>query len=252
MTAMAMELPHSAARSRFYVVMAGLFVLGAFGGFVPTFWAPLASGSFKAAPIIYIHGALFFAWTLFFFMQTALIANGRVLSHRDWGLAGIALATAMTISVVLTAIHTIKVAQGIGMADEARRFTVVSLSGALLFAGFVGTAIANVRRPEAHKRLMLLSMIPLVHAAIARLFKTAFAPPDAIGPPPVFIALPPGLFVDLAIVAGIVYDWRTRGRPHPVYLWGGAVLLAVQIGTVPVGASDAWLAIARWVERLAG
>ncbi|MEO6408255.1 MAG: hypothetical protein ABIO45_05825 [Burkholderiaceae bacterium] len=252
MSTLTLDVPRAEGRSRFYVVMAGLFVLGAFGGFVPTYWAPLTSGAFKAAPIIHIHGTLFFAWTLFFFIQTALVASGRVLNHRDWGLAGIALATAMTISVVLAAINSIKVAQGIGMGDEARRFTIVSLSGAVLFAGFVGTAIANVRRPEVHKRLMLLAMVPLVHAAIARLFKTAFAPPDAIGPPPVFIALPPGLFVDLAIVAGIVHDWRTRGRPHPVYLWGGAVLLAVQIGTVPVGASATWLAIARWVESLAG
>ncbi|MEO7151366.1 MAG: hypothetical protein ABIX46_06610 [Burkholderiaceae bacterium] len=252
MSTMTLDVPRTVVRSRFYVVMAGLFVLGAFGGFVPTYWAPLTSGAFKAAPIIHIHGTLFFAWTLFFFIQTALVASGRVLNHRDWGLAGIALATAMTISIVLTAIHTIKVAQGIGMADEARRFTVVSLSGAVLFAGFVATAIANVRRPDVHKRLMLLAMVPLMNAAIARLFKAAFAPPDAIGPPPVFIALPPGLFVDLAIVAGIVHDWRTRGRPHPVYLWGGAVLLAVQIGTVPVGASATWLAIARWVESLAG
>ena len=47
----------------FYVGMAGVCVLVAFGGFVPTYWAKLASGTFGGAPILHIHGALFFAWT---------------------------------------------------------------------------------------------------------------------------------------------------------------------------------------------
>lgn len=250
MTTLALDVPRADGR-RFYVVLAGVFLLIAFGGFTPTYWWLLAHGTFKGAPILNLHGALFFGWTLFFLLQTTLVASGRTLRHRDWGLAGISLATAMVFSIVLAAINSIKVAQGMGMGDEARRFSVVSLSGALLFSGFVGLAIANVRNPELHKRLMVLAMVPLMHAATARVFKAVMAP-DAVGPPPIFISVPPGLLVDLFIVAGIVYDWRTRGRPHPVYWWGGAVLLAVQLGVMPVGASDTWLAIARWVESLAG
>jgi hypothetical protein len=252
MVAVELDVPQRAARSSFYVAMAGIFVIVAFGGFTPTYWSKLAAGTFKGAPIVHIHGALYFLWTTFFFVQTALVASGRALKHRAWGLAGIALATAMTISVVLAAINSMKVAQGIGMGDEARRFSVVSLSGAVLFSAFVAAAIANVRRPEIHKRLMLLAMVPLMHAAMARLFMLVLAPPGASGPPPVFVAVPPGLFVDLAIVAAMVYDRRTRGRPHPVYFAGGALILAVQLLSVPVGATDTWLAVARWVESLSG
>jgi hypothetical protein len=64
--------------------------------------------------------------------------------------------------------------------------------------------------------------------------------------------VPPGLAVDLLLVAAIVYDWRTRGRPHPVYLIGGVLLLADQLLAVPISATPAWLAIATWVESLAG
>ena len=236
----------------FYVWMAGVCVLIAFGGFVPTYWAKLATGTFKGAPILHIHGMLFFLWTLFFLAQTTFVATGRTPKHRNWGLAGISLATAMGITVVLAAINSIKMAETIGMGDEARRFTFVSLIGLAMFATFLVLAIANVRRAELHKRFMLLAMVPLMHAAMARLFMLAFAPPGAKGPPPVFVSVPPGLFVDLLIVAAIIHDWRTRGRPHWVYLVGGAVVLAVQFLSVPLSAGPTWMAIAKWVQSLAG
>jgi hypothetical protein len=66
------------------------------------------------------------------------------------------------------------------------------------------------------------------------------------------VAVPPGLFVDLLVLAAMAYDWRTRGRPHRVYVIGGALLLATQLLSVPIGASDAWLTFARWFESLAG
>ena len=236
----------------FYVWMAGICVLIAFGGFIPTYWARLAAGTFKGAPILHIHGLLFFAWTLFFLAQTAFVASGRTPKHRNWGMFGISLATAMGITVVLAAINSIKAAETIGMGDEARRFTIVSLSGLALFAAFIGLAIANVGRADLHKRFMLLAMVPLMHAAMARVFMVAFAPAGAKGPPPVFVAVPPGIFVDLLIVAAIIHDWRTRGRPHRVYVIGGAIIVCVQLLSVPLSTSPTWMAIAKWVQSLAG
>lgn len=236
----------------FYVWMAGSCVLIAFGGFVPTYWSRLAAGTFGGAPILHIHGALFFAWTLFFLLQTTFVALGRTLDHRAWGLAGIALATAMACSILLAAINSMRVADAIGMAEQARLFSYVSLSGLLLFSGLFAAAIANVRRSDVHKRQMLLAMIPLMHAAMVRVCMTLFAPADAEGPPPVFVSVPPGLFVDLLIVAGMLYDWRTRGRPHPAYLVGGALLLANQVLAVPLSATPTWMSIARAVQSLSG
>ena len=236
----------------FYVWMAGICMAIAFGGFVPTYWAKLATGTFNGAPILHIHGMLFFAWTLFFLAQTTLVATGRTPNHRNWGMAGISLATAMGITVVLAAINSIKAAETIGMGDEARRFAIVSLSALVIFAAFLALAIANIHRTEVHKRLMLLAMVPLIHAAMARVFMTAFAPADAKGPPPVFVSVPPGLFVDLLIVTAIVHDWRTRGRPHPVYLIGGAIIVLVQLLSVPISTTPTWMATATWVESLAG
>ena len=243
--------PPRAARW-FYVGMALTCVLIAFGGFVPTYWAQLAHGSFGGGPILHWHGMLFFGWTLFFLVQTLFVATGQVANHRNWGLLGISLATAMAISVVIAAIRSIKVAEAISMGDDARRFTIVSLSGLVLFVAFFTLAIVNVRRSESHKRYLLVAMVPLMQAAIARIFMVLFAPPDAVGPPPVFVALPPGLLMDGLIVAGMVYDWRTRGKPHPIYVAGLAANVAVQVLCIPLAGTAAWMAIARAVESLAG
>jgi hypothetical protein len=232
--------------------MAALFMLIAFTAFVATYWAKVATGTFTGAPILHVHGALFFTWTLFFLVQTALVASGRTPDHRAWGMAGISLATAMAITIVLAAINSMRVAGALGMTDEARRFSYVSLSGLVLFAGFMTAAIVWVRRSDLHKRLMILAMIPLMHASVARFFILLFAPADAKGPPPVFVSVPPGLAVDLLLVAAMAYDWRARGRPHPVYLMGGALLLANQLLAVPISATPTWMAIATWVQSLAG
>jgi hypothetical protein len=235
----------------FYVWMAASFVLIAFLGFIPTYWSKVSTGTFTGAPILHIHGMLFFTWTLFFLVQTTLVASGRSLNHRNWGMAGISLATAMGCTVILAAINSMKVAETINLGDAARRFSVVSLSALVLFTTLFAVAIINIRRAEVHKRLMILAMIPLMQAATARIFLTFFAPPGAVGPPPVFVSVPPGLLVDLLIVAAVVYDWRTRGRPHPVYLIGGPIVMAVQLLCVPLSATPAWMAIATHVESLA-
>ena len=124
----------------FYVAMAAAFVVVAFGGFVPTYWAKLASGSFGGAPILHIHAALFFGWTLFFLAQTGWVATGHVVRHRDWGLAGISLATAMAISVVLASINSELT------INWSPRWTTRPMTTACTFKSFP-TAAGSTSRP---------------------------------------------------------------------------------------------------------
>jgi len=238
----------------FYVWMASAFVLVAFGGFVPTYWAPVMAGTFKAEPIIHIHGMLMFAWTLFYLVQTTLVASRRTMDHRSWGLAGIALFTAIACAILVGQMVILKRNDALGMGDAARRFSAVTLCGWPVMVGLFTLAIVNIQRPEAHKRLMQLLMISMMTPAIARVFLTALAPPGAAsgGPPPPFVSLPPALVADLFLVVALVRDWRRLGRPHPVYVYGGAVLLAQQILTVPFAATSTWMIIAQGFESLAG
>lgn len=241
-------------RPRFYVWTAAIFVLIAFGGFTPTYWSRVFTGAFQAPPILHIHGVLLFSWTLFYFAQTALAASGRIAAHRAWGLAGIALFTLLVCSIIATKITLMRLDDLHGMGRASRRFAAVAFLALPLMIGLFGTAIANIRRPEVHKRLMYLLMAAMMTPALARVFLTLLAPggADLDGPPPVFVAIPPALVAFLMVIAAMVYDWRTRGRPHKVYIYGGAAVLLETFLQLPISGTQTWMTIASALEHLAG
>lgn len=253
MTMIAAGSRRQADARKFYLWMAGAFLLIAFGGFLPTYWLPVVSGTFHRPPIIHFHGLIFFSWTLFYFVQTALIASGRTPDHRNWGLAGIALFSVMICTVLAGQVAVIKFNEPLGFGDAARRFAAVSLTALPIFIAVFVAAIAKVRQPETHKRLMVLLMCMLMQPAIARLFIAFLAPAGGDGgPPPVFVAVPPGLVADLLILVAMIHDWRSRGRPHPVYIYGLPLAILNQVMVIPIAATEGWMAFAKAFEGVMG
>ena len=251
MTAAPSRMAARAGATQFYFYMSLCCAFVAFTSFVPTYWLPMKAGTLKVNPIVHIHGAVFFSWSLFLVFQTWLASSGRVARHRSVGLIGVSFATAMTIFGTLVAINGLKEAAAIGMRDEGIAFVIVPLSTIAFFAVIFTLAIANVRRPDLHKRLMLLAAISILDAPIARWFLTFLAPPGAVGPPPVAAAIPPAVVAYLLVVAAMVFDWRTRGRPHAVYAIGGTALLLLNLLNVPISASHPWHAFASRLLALA-
>jgi hypothetical protein len=235
----------------FYFYMALACTAVAFLGFAPTYWLPLASGSFSSSPVVHFHGLLFFAWTLYFAFQTWLAASGRTAWHRSLGLIGVSLATAMTIFGFLVSVNVMKRSAALGQTDAGIAFSIVPFSGILFFAVVFTLAIIATRRPETHKRLMLLAGISILDAAVARWFLTFLAPPGPLGPPPVEVTIPPALVAYLLLVAAMIFDWRRLGRPHPVYIYGGAALVAVKFLNWPISATPAWHSLAGGILALA-
>src|SRR6266436_6958049 len=237
--------------ARFYFHMALACMAVAFLGFAPTYWLPLASGSFSSSPVVHFHGMLFFAWTLYFAFQTWLAASGRTGWHRSLGLIGLSLATAMTIFGFLVAVNAMKRSAAIGQTDAGIAFVIVPLSGIAFFAVVFALAIAARAWPEVHKRLMLLAGISLLDAAVARWFLTFLAPPGPMGPPPVEVTILPALVAYLLLAAAMIFDWRQWGRPHPVYIYGGMALVAVKLLNWPISATSAWHFLAGGILALA-
>lgn len=235
----------------FYFYMALSCMAVAFLGFAPTYWLPMASGKLPPMPAVHFHGLLFFTWTLYFAFQSWLAASGQVMRHRTIGMIGVSLATAMTISGFLAAVNAMKRSAAIGQTNEGIAFAIVPLSGILFFAVALTLAIVYVRRPEIHKRLMLLAGISLLDAAVARWFLTFLAPSGPLGPPPVPVTIPPAFVAYLLLVAAMIFDWRTRGRPHPVYVYGGIALVAMKLLNWPISTTAAWHSFAGGILAMA-
>jgi hypothetical protein len=150
------------------------------------------------------------------------------------GWAGAGLAALVVIVGITAAILSGRQNIAAGFGDPARAFMTTPFFSMAVFLVLVAAAVVYRSRPQTHKRLMLLATINLLDAPIARW-------PGASNQTPVY------LFVDLFIVAGILYDLATRRRVDSAYLWGGALVVAGQMIRDPIGQTAAWNALARAV-----
>lgn len=225
---------------RFYGGMAIAMALTVFAGFAPTFYLrsflgepQSVTGATTLTPLAQFHGVLFTGWVLLFVVQTSLVASHRIATHRRLGIAGGILAAMMVAVGVVTAIKA--AARGSAPPEvDPLTFLAIPLGDMLLFATFVGAALWLRRDKEAHKRLMLLAYISILVAAVARL-------PGVITLGPLgFFAL---TFVYLVIA--IAYDWFSRRRVHPAYIWGGALLVTSVPLRLAISGTPMWRTVAQ-------
>jgi hypothetical protein len=247
----------AASERWFYVRMAYACAAVAVLGFTPTYWAPLATGRFPGPALLHFHGWLSTAWMVLFILQARAAATYRFDRHRALGLAGISVATAVFLTGLMVAIHSINRGAAAGLTVEARTFAIVPISIIVMFAAGVGAAIGNIRRPDVHMRLMLAATIAMLPPAIARALLLIVVGRSGVNPgeggfPTVAFSLVPSVASDLLLAAAIIHDWRSRGRPHPAYVIAGAVMLVVQLGRVPLSTTGVWHAFTAWLVRFAG
>ena len=237
----ARSAPHArlAHRDRqFFSGMAIAAALTVFAGFAPTYYLRGLSDRPPLSTVLQVHGILFTAWILLFLVQTRLVARKRIAVHRRLGAVGGVLVLLMLAAGYAAAI------------DSARRgftppggppplvFFIVPIADLVVFAVLAGSAFYTRRRPDTHKRLMLLATIALLTAAIARL-------PGVLDKGPlVFFAL-----TDVFILVCFAYDKLTRGRVQPAFLWGGLFLIASHPARLAIGGTSAWLSLAAWLTR---
>lgn len=223
--------------SVFYTSMAAAMAVTVFVGFAPTFFLKLFTASPPLSPLLHVHGAAFAAWYALFFTQTRLIATDRPDLHRRLGLAGFGLAIAMVVLGVAAAVMAIRNNHTPPGLDP-RSFLVLPFFGITVFAVLTAAGFVMRKRRETHKRLMLLASIAMLDAAIARI-PGVFA----VGGPLASFGLQ-----DLFVIACIAYDFSTRRRVHPAYLFGGLFILAMQPLRIIVSQQPWWLAFGDWLK----
>lgn len=238
----------------FYVRIAAACLAVAVIGFAPTYWLPLLRGTLEVRPIFHVHAAVFYGWTLLFLAQTYLAANRRITRHREWGVFGVALATAMCFVGMAAALTSLRQATADGFGEAARPFVIIPVSGIAFFAALFTFALLKVKQFEIHKRVMLVATVSLLQAAVGRWFLIFLAPVPVgggpAGPPPVAISVLPALLSDLLIVAAMMHDRKTIGRVHPALWAAGGALVALQLLRVPLSGTAAWTRIADWLSTV--
>ena len=243
----------SPAEHRFYVgfsiVMAAAVLLGFARTFFLRAWFPEWVHEHSAPESYFLfHGAVFALWFLLLIVQPSLIAAGRVNLHQRVGRIGACLAAAVVVVGTFGALLAARRPGGfVDVPMPPLQFLAIPLADIALFAIFVTLAIVNRRNPQSHKRYMLLSSVALVEAAVVR---WPFAIMTIALPVPYFDMT--NVFVDLLLLPIVVWDLASRGRLHPVTLWGGLAVIAFQPLRMMLSQTQAWQAFAGWAVGLLG
>lgn len=221
---------------RFYLAMGLLAAATVFAGFARSYFLKDLFGAPPLRPFLHLHGLLFSSWIVLFVVQTRLVAARRVDVHRRLGIVGGLLALSMLVVGFLAAVSSAQRGFTPPGGPPPLVFLAIPLFDLVVFGALVGVALHFRRKPEIHKRLLLLATLGLLTPAIARL--------PFVGGPPEFFG-----YTDLFIVACLIYDRVTRGRLHPAFLWGAAFVVLSQPLRLALAGTQAWLDFAGWLTR---
>jgi hypothetical protein len=220
---------------RFYLGAGLAAVTLVFWGFAPSYYLKLIFGAPQLTPRLHFHGAVMSAWILLFFVQAYLISAHRVAWHRRLGMLGILLALLVVILGTTTTFNAAAREVGLHSPEAGSRVTVLGLEVVqmALFAGFVVTGIAMRRRPDYHKRCMLLATACMLPSAFSRI--------------PVNLSFMVSGFIsilvlsNLFVIACVAIDTLRNGRLYPAFGWGGLILIG-SLDLAYLGAtSEPWL-----------
>ena len=235
-------------RIGFFTMMAAVLLLLVVAGFVPTLYVRTL---FDVPPIptyLYVHGLVLTCWFVWFLGQSLLISAGLVANHRRFGAWGAIFGAIVVVASLMATLGTVSRVgsrgfdldadasvlgigvTGLTLAAFISRVVWANIGSVLSFATFLLAAVVLRRRPQAHKRLMLLASISIIGPALARVARW----PVFGGEQGPFI---PVAFWGLVLVLA-VHDLMSRKRLHPATAIGALLLMLIRYGTGLAGRSE--------------
>jgi len=232
------KIANHAADRQLYTWGAVVALAIVFAGFAKTYFLKSSFGAPTLSTLVHAHGFVMTLWFTFFLVQVRLVAMQRTDLHRRAGMFGAFIAAAVLIVGTATAITAAKLGHTPGPPPLI--FLAIPLGDMLVFALLVGTGLYFRRRSDIHKRLMLLSCVGILTAAVSRI------PLDFIqaGGLPMFFGL-----TDLIVLSCAAYDTLKQHRLHPAFGWGALLILASHPLRFLLAGSSVWQQFAGWVVR---
>jgi uncharacterized membrane protein YozB (DUF420 family) len=234
MATVARQVIRVASERQFFTGMALALLATAFVGFAPTYYLSVPMHAKPLPWLVHLHGMACSAWILLLVAQTSLVAAGRRDLHRRLGVMGVVTGVVIVALGLMVALHALRHGRVNAGSLPPLTLLAVQFTTIGLFAGFATLGVVNRANAAAHKRLMLLATIAMTVPALSRIARMLHIwplPPNAIG----------GMILsNLFLIALATYDWRTRGRLHPVTLWGGLFYILWEPLRIVIGLSRAW------------
>lgn len=174
----------SGAKPHFYPLMGALMLVLTLAGFWPQYFSAPFGGTMADHArhwIVHLHAAIFTGWMAMFIAQALAIRTGRGALHHRLGpwMAGYGFAAA-AFGLVAGLALVARSGARTGSPDDAASFAFAVCLDMALLAAFLAVAVANTKRPDIHKRAMLVATYCIAFVGIARLvghlglFETAF------------------------------------------------------------------------------
>ena len=219
----------------FYIGLSMLVTAIAFVGFWPTYFGPLLAGTVDKLPVIHVHAAIYVGWLAIFIAQAGFAATRRMDLHVRLGNIAIGYGVLVIVMGLTVAISMFAVRVQAGDLEEAHRRLIAPLLDMVFFAPLFAAAVRFRRKPEIHKRLMIVATTVLLVAAVGRM---------------TFLGRPwPLLLVwSSPLLIGAAYDVVRRRAVPWIYLLGVVVIVMRSFGARLVGETaiahtwTAWLA----------
>jgi len=199
----------------FYFAMSLLLAGIVVAGFQRTVDANLFHAAVPRPFILWIHGAAFAGWVVFFICQSTLVRINKVSWHRSMGWFGAGLATVMVplgvaTAIIMTRFDTVQLHQ-----SGVEAFLSVPFYDMVAFGVMIGLAIYWRTRPDRHRRLIFIATCGLMDAAFGRF--------DYLFNNNLFFPC-----LDLLILLGVARDLLVERRVHKVYLYALPLLIVGQ------------------------
>lgn len=194
-------------------------------GFVPNYTLRLLHHDPNLTWLVHAHGLVMAAWVTLFLTQTLLVAKHRVDLHRRLGIPGTVVAV-LVLGVGVPTLINAAARKSHDVHSTRLLWMLAAFDGIALvvFAGLVCAAIVLRRRTDYHKRLMLLATLSLLGPAFGRItsYAKGFQDDSDLG----VLLLCAG-----TVLACVVVDKMRSQRLHPAFVWGGALVIGMDIAT---------------------
>lgn len=228
-----------AAKSPVYSLLGLLMLVLAVAGFWPQYFRAAVGGTIVDTArhtLVHIHAAIFLGWLILFVWQAGLILNRKMQLHRRFGpilaVYGFAAAAFGTVAGFVLAA---RFGRRMGDMDKGATFVFAPTIDMVFLLVFLGIAVWFRKRPEIHKRAMLVATFSIAVVGIGRL--VARTPlmdnawlwqPAMLGP----------------LLLALAYDLMVKRRVYAVLL-AGLFVHWLRLNQEVYTTTEAWLPVGR-------